>query len=285
MDTLSRQDFQWVCGFLYREAGIALTDDNAYLVENRLGELSRVLGMSGVPQLLQKIRDTSCPTTSRQLIEAMTTNETSFFRDIAPFEVMRSTVIPDLLERCKARRYLRIWSAASSTGQEAYSLAMMLDQHFGEALRDWRVEIVGTDLAEKVLERARSGDYSQLEVNRGLPAPLLMRYFKKKGSRWIICDSIKKMVRFEKINLLHISPSMGMFDIILCRNVMIYFDQDTKKKVLSGLHNCLHPHGYLFLGAAEVLFNITDTFERGSKNSNSFYRPVCKVSGINGKMA
>lgn len=275
MNALSQQDFQWVSKFLYREAGIALTEDKAYLVENRLGELSRLLGLSGISQLLQKQRDTPCPSRSRQIVEAMTTNETSFFRDISPFESLRALILPELIEECKHQRRLRIWSAASSTGQEAYSLAMLLDQHFSSALRGWDVQIIGTDLAEKVLVKARAGEYSQLEVNRGLPAALLMRYFKKKGSSWHICDSIKAMVKFEKANLLTVSPAqLGTFDIILCRNVLIYFDLATKSKVLSSLHSCLMPQGYLFLGAAEVLFGITEVFERSTRGSGICYRPL-----------
>jgi chemotaxis protein methyltransferase CheR len=271
---ISREDFQFVSGYLHKEAGIALSDEKAYLVENRLGELCRSLGMDSIASLVRELRAFPQGKVRQPMVEAMTTNETSFFRDITPFEAMRSTLVPELLEARKACKRLRIWSAASSTGQESYSISMLLDFSFRRMLQDWIVEIVGSDLAEKVLERCREGEYSQLEVNRGLPAQYLMTYFKKKASRWQLIEPIKKPVSFERVNLLDIPARLGNFDVIFCRNVLIYFDQETKRRVLQGLRRQLRPDGYLIVGASEVLSGVTDIYQRCHKGGAVVYKPV-----------
>ena len=273
---ISQEDFRFVSGYLYRESGISLTDEKAYLVENRLGELCRSIGLNSISALIQELRNKPGGQVKQQMVEAMTTNETSFFRDVTPFEALRMNIFPELLELRKASRKLRIWSAAASTGQEAYTTAMLLDMNFSRLIKDWNIEILGTDLAEKVLERSRTGEYSQLEVNRGLPAQYLVAYFKKKASRWQISDQIRKLVRFEQMNLLDVPASLAPFDVIFCRNVLIYFDDQTKRKVLSVLHSKLRPDGYLMLGASEVLNNASDLFERLHRGGTVVYRKVSK---------
>ncbi|MFN8610746.1 MAG: protein-glutamate O-methyltransferase CheR [Vulcanimicrobiota bacterium] len=274
---ISQEDFRFVSGYLYRESGIALTDEKAYLVENRLGELCRSIGLSSISALVQELRARPGGEVKQQMVEAMTTNETSFFRDVTPFEALRMAILPELLELRKNTRSLRIWSAAASTGQEAYTTAMLLDMNFSRVIKDWKIEILGTDLAEKVLERSRSGEYSQLEVNRGLPAQYLVAYFKKKASRWQINEQIRKLVRFQQMNLLEVPASLPPFDIIFCRNVLIYFDDATKRKVLSALHSKLQTDGYLILGASEVLNNAADLFERVHRGGTVVYRKVRKA--------
>lgn len=274
---ISQEDFRFVSGYLYRESGISLTDEKAYLVENRLGELCRSIGLNSISALIQELRNKPGGQVKQQMVEAMTTNETSFFRDVTPFEALRMNIFPELLELRKASRKLRIWSAAASTGQEAYTTAMLLDMNFSRLIKDWNIEILGTDLAEKVLERSRTGEYSQLEVNRGLPAQYLVAYFKKKASRWQINDQIRKLVRFEQMNLLDVPVSLAPFDVIFCRNVLIYFDDQTKRKVLSVLHSKLRPDGYLILGASEVLNNAGDLFERLHRGGTVVYRKVSKA--------
>jgi chemotaxis protein methyltransferase CheR len=271
---ISQEDFRFVSGYLHKESGIALTEEKAYLVENRLGELCRTIGLNSISALVQELRTRPAGQVKQQMVEAMTTNETSFFRDVSPFEALRMAIVPELLEARKQTRELRIWSAAASTGQEAYSTAMMLDMSFARVIKDWKIEILGTDLAEKVLERSRTGEYSQLEVNRGLPAQYLVAYFKKKASRWQITEQIRKLVRFEQMNLLNVPQRVGLFDVIFCRNVLIYFDDQTKRKVLSVLRTRLRPDGYLILGASEVLAHGGDLFERIHKGGAVVYKPV-----------
>ncbi|MBS2038769.1 protein-glutamate O-methyltransferase CheR [bacterium] len=274
---ISQEDFRFVSGYLYRESGINLTEEKAYLVENRLGELCRSIGLSSISALVQELKVRPGSEVKQQMVEAMTTNETSFFRDVTPFESLRMNIFPELLELRKNVRRLRIWSAAASTGQEAYTTAMLLDMNFARLIKDWNVEILGTDLAEKVLERSRTGEYSQLEVNRGLPAQYLVAYFKKKASRWQINEQIRKLVRFQQMNLLEVPSSLPPFDLIFCRNVLIYFDDQTKRKVLNTLHSKLQPDGYLILGASEVLANAADLFERVQRGGSVAYRKVVKA--------
>jgi len=271
---ISQEDFRFVSGYLHRESGIALTEEKTYLVENRLGELCRAIGLSSISALVQELRVRPAGQVKQQMVEAMTTNETSFFRDVSPFEALRMAILPELLEARKQSRQLRIWSAAASTGQEAYSTAMLLDMNFSRQIKDWNIQILGTDLAEKVLERSRTGDYSQLEVNRGLPAQYLVAYFKKKSSRWQITEQIRKLVQFEQMNLLDVPARLGHFDVIFCRNVLIYFDDQTKRKVLSNLRTRLRPDGYLILGASEVLAQVGDLFERVHKGGSVVYKPL-----------
>lgn len=261
MNALSTEDFQFVAGFLQRQTGISLGGDKAYLVENRLGELCRSVGMTDISALIQELKTRPGSENGQKLLEAMTTNETSFFRDIGPFKALQTQLLPELLEARQQTRCLRLWSAACSTGQEPYSLAMLLDSMLGPQRREWKLEILGTDLADKVLSRARAGQYSQLEVNRGLPADKLIRYFKKKGGDWHISEAIRAMVSFAQVNLLAL-PALPKFDVILCRNVLIYFDLETRRKVLKALRQRLAEDGYLFVGASEVLLGVTDSFIR-----------------------
>jgi chemotaxis protein methyltransferase CheR len=196
----------------------------------------------------------------RQAVEALTTNETSFFRDFHPFEALKKFALPDLIARRAAERELSIWCAACSSGQEPYSLAMLIREGFPQ-LASWKVTILGTDLSTEILARAREGRYSQLEVNRGLPASLLVKYFQKQGGEWYLRDDIRRMVDYQSVNLASAWPFLLPVDVVMMRNVLIYFGVETKKEILAKMRRVLKPDGYLFLGAAETTFSIDDSFE------------------------
>ena len=244
-----------------KELGIVLDAGKDYLIESRLGPIARKENLGGLEGLVTALRSGGKPDLKRTVLDAMTTNETTFLRDVTPFEVLQKTVLPSLIEARRAKRKLRIWYAASSYGQEPYSVSMILHDEFPEVM-GWQLEQVGTDICRTALQRARDGKYSQLEVNRGLPARMLVKHFKKVGTDWQISDTIRKMVKFEELNLINTWPPMGTFDIVFIRNVLIYFDQETKKRIIGKVHDLLAPDGYMFLGAAETTLNIDERFGR-----------------------
>jgi len=241
-----------------------------YLIESRLLPLSRKSGLAGIGELVQKMKGGSADITT-QVVEAMTTNETFFFRDKVPFDHFRDSIMPEILQARTSRKTLRIWCAAGSTGQEPYSLAMCLKE-MGAALSGWRVEILATDLSQEVLEKSRAGIYSQFEVQRGLPIQMLVKYFKQTGELWQINADIRAMVQHRQLNLLHDFSQLGVFDVIFCRNVLIYFDQDTKINIFSRLAKTTEPDGFLVLGAAETVVGLTDVFKPYPER-RGLYRP------------
>jgi chemotaxis protein methyltransferase CheR len=251
-------DYEYLRKLLKERSGLDLSADKQYLVESRLAPLARRSGLSGIPDLVQKVRGGGEPLTS-EVVEAMTTNETFFFRDKIPFDHLKQTVLPALLQARAARRSLRIWCAASSTGQEPYSIAMCLKEA-GMALAGWRTEIVATDLSQAVLEKSKAGLFSQFEVQRGLPIQMLVKYFTQTGELWQLNADIRAMVQHRQLNLLQDFSHLGSFDVIFCRNVLIYFDQETKARIFERLARMLEPDGVLALGAAESVVGITDVF-------------------------
>ena len=261
-------DYEFLRKLLKDRSGLLLSSDKQYLIESRLLPLARKAGLVGIGELVQKIKAGS-EATVVDVVEAMTTNETFFFRDKVPFENVRDTVLPRLLQVRANRRSLRIWCAAASTGQEPYSLAMILK----EALpAGWRAEIVATDLSQDVLEKAKSGIYSQFEVQRGLPIQMLVKHFKQVGDVWQLNADIRAMVRYQQINLLQDFSHFGVFDIIFCRNVLIYFDQPTKIDVFGRMQKVTESDGYLFLGAAETVIGLTDAY-RSAPDMRGVYIP------------
>ena len=268
---LTPSDFDFVRAFVSGRAGIVLESGKEYLVESRLKPLATKLGFASIAELVAALRRTQDRNSERQPIEAMTTNETTFFRDIAPFDALRDHVLPPLIAARRPSRQLNIWCAASSTGQEPYSVAMLLAEHFPE-LRTWNVNFVATDLSEEVLERARAGRYSQLEVNRGLPVNYLMKYFVRQGVTWEISADIRRRVEFKQMNLIKPWPFFPQFDLVFIRNVMIYFDTDTKRAILSHIRQLLRPDGHLFLGAAETALNLDPSFVRTDYARAGCYR-------------
>ncbi len=235
---------------LEARTGIALDADQQYLAESRLSPIMRAHGFASMAPLVEAFEQDDDPELAQKVVDAMTTNETLFFRDRTPFENFRGHVLPSLMERRAATRRLRFWCAACSTGQEAYSVAMTLDQE-ARALRGWSLDIVATDLSTTAIEMARSGSYSQFEVQRGLPTGHLLRYFHRKEESWRINEHLRARVEFRDFNLLADFAPLGKFDAIFCRNVLMYFEPETRRSVLQRLDRALNPGGFLFLGASE----------------------------------
>jgi chemotaxis protein methyltransferase CheR len=263
-------DYEYLRKVLKDLSGLDLSADKQYLIESRLLPLARKSGMSGIGDLVQKMKGGSSALIN-QVVEAMTTNETFFFRDKVPFDHFRDTIMPELLRARAARKSLRIWCAAGSTGQEPYSIAMCLKE-MGAALAGWRFEILATDLSQEVLEKSKAGIYSQFEVQRGLPIQLLVKYFKQMGELWQINADIRAMVQHRQLNLLHDFSHLGVFDVIFCRNVLIYFDQDTKSRIFGRLAKAIEPDGFLLLGAAETVVGLTEVF-KPFPDRRGLYRP------------
>ena len=269
--TLSLPEFNYIRRLVLSQSAIVLEDDKSYLVESRLLPLARREGFASIHLLVQKLQAEPFHGLHRLAVEAMTTNETSFFRDFNPFEALRKSVLPDLIARRSAERTLNIWCAASSSGQEPYSLSMLIRETF-PALLSWKISILATDLSTDILARAREGRYSQLEVNRGLPASLLIKYFQKRGCDWFLRDDIRAMVDYQILNLSNAWPTMPPMDIVMIRNVLIYFGMDTKKEILAKVRRVLKPDGYFFLGGAETTFSIDDSYERVQFERSTCYR-------------
>ncbi len=256
---MTPQDYEFLRKLLKERSGLDLSADKQYLVESRLIPLARRTGLAGLAELVQKMK-TGAEALTSDVVEAMTTNETFFYRDKIPFDHLRDTILPQLIPTRTNRRTLRIWSAASSTGQEPYSIAMCLKE-VGPLLSGWRIEIVATDLSLEVLEKSKAGIYSQFEVQRGLPIQMLVKYFKQTGELWQLNADIRGMVQHKQLNLLHDFTGLGKFDIVFCRNVLIYFDQETKVKTFERLSRMLEADGTLMLGAAETVVGISDAFK------------------------
>ncbi len=253
------ENYRFLQQHVYSHAGIVLEEDKQYLFESRLAPIVRKLGLNSINDLCTLLRTSREAEVSLQVVEAMTTNETYFFRDPSHYDAIRTVLLPKLKQDRMDTKKLRFWSAAASTGQEAYSLAMSL---LDEGLKDWNIQILGTDFSSQVLERAREGRYRQIEVNRGLPTALLVRHFNHVGIDWQLNDNVLRMARFEQIDLRKSMRSMGPFDLVFCRNVLIYFDAETKKKILKEIHGTLFRGGWLMLGGAETVFGIEEWFEK-----------------------
>lgn len=259
--SLSDGAFTYICQFIRERSAIVLDDTKHYLVESRLAPLVRTEGLGTLEALVDRLRREAFGPLHRQVVEAITTNETSFFRDRYPFDLLARRVVPKLIELRARERCLRIWCAACASGQELYTIAMLLHEQF-PVLRGWSVEIFGTDLSTHMLARSSEGRYSQLEVNRGLPARLLVKYFEKAGTDWQVKKVLRDMIRVAQQNLAGEWPPMGAWDIVFLRNVLIYFSIDTKKEILGRVHQLLKTDGYLFLGLAETTLSLDERFRR-----------------------
>ncbi len=253
------ENYRFLQQHVYSQVGIVLEDNKHYLFESRLAPIVKQLGLDSANDLCTLLYARRNADLAHLVAEAMTTNETYFFRDPSQYEAIRTVWLPKLREDRRATRALRFWSAAASTGQEAYSLAMLLME---EQLESWNIDILGTDFSEKVLERARAGLFQQIEVNRGLPASLLVKHFRRTGLDWQLSDEVRRMVRFETIDLRKSMSALGPFDLVFCRNVMIYFDNETKRKIMKEIHGTLTKGGWLLLGGAESAFGLEAWFER-----------------------
>jgi chemotaxis protein methyltransferase CheR len=268
---LNQADYDYLCDLVKKCSAIALDERKSYLVEARLAPLARRAGFESLPAFVACLRAGPASGLRQQVVEAMTTNETSFFRDVYPFECLRRSLLPDLLHRRAGERRLTIWSAGCSSGQEPYSVALLLREHF-PTLAGWDVRIIGSDLSQEMLERARQGRYSQAEVNRGLPAQLLVKYFRRQGLEWELHDGVRRMVEFRPLNLIEPWPPLPPLDVVFVRNVLIYFGADTRREVLGKVRRVLRPDGTLFLGGAETALNMDDTFERVPQEGCGCYR-------------
>jgi chemotaxis protein methyltransferase CheR len=263
----SVDDFEFVRKLVHDESSIALEEGKEYLVEARLGPLARQEGVATVSSLIGLIRAGASHLTGA-VVEAMTTNETSFFRDVHPFDALRTDVIPRVLH-ANGGSSLAMWSAATATGQEAYSMALVVREHFPQIPK---VTILGTDVSQGVLDRARTGRFTQMEVNRGLPASLLVRYFSQDGLEWRLDESVRRMVTFRQVNIAQSLAGVPSMDVVFLRNVLIYFDPETKRSVLGEVARILRPGGFLFLGGPETTYGIDPSYERVEVGRSVCYR-------------
>jgi chemotaxis protein methyltransferase CheR len=279
---MSPTDFSFIARLLKERSGLVLMQDKAYLLESRLLPITRRRNLRSLEELVAALRRGD-DALARAVVEAMTTNESSFFRDIKPFDQFRTFVLPQLMKARAQNRALRVWSAACSSGQEPYSLAMILTEEKAK-MASWQVEILATDLSTEILEKAQAGLYSQFEVQRGLPIQLLVKYFRQQGENWVIDPSIRSMVKYRVVNLLDEVTHLGQFDVIFCRNVLIYFDMVTKTKVLERLSRVLRPDGYLFLGGAETIIGLTDKFQNVAEQ-RGIYAPLMSATAMAQRLA
>lgn len=268
---LSTVDFDYIRGLVRQRSAIVLESEKAYRAESCLLPIARQEGLASVSELVARLRAMPVNGLHHKTVEAMTINETSFFRDLYPFEALRREVLPEVMRRRATERRVDVWCAACSTGQEPYSVAMLLREHF-PSLADWKVRLVASDLCGPALEKARAGRYTQMEINRGLSASLLVRHFQRQGVDWQIRDDVRRMVEFFSINLIEGWPIASPVDVVFLRNVLIYFDVETKKRILERMRTLLRPGGVLFLGGAETTLQLCDAFERVQFERQAFYR-------------
>ena len=251
-------DFELYEKLLYKESGLVITSEKSYLLDSRLSPVAKKWDCTNMEGLTEALRK---PVPNRAIIkdivEAMTTNETSFFRDMNPFKNFENIVLPFLIKTKAPGSTIRIWCSACSSGQEPYSIAMMLKENEAK-LNSLKIDIIATDLSDQILDTARKAKYTQFEVQRGMPIQLLVKYFKQDGESWLLNDEIKNMVKFQPINLLKPFPIPGTFDVIFCRNVLIYFDKETKTEILNRLYDKMEKHAFLLLGGAETVLGLTD---------------------------
>ncbi len=282
------EDFDLFSVLVKQRSGLVLTKDKAYLLESRLVPVARKWKLKTLEELAQLVRTGRDEALLRDITEAMTTNESFFFRDQKPFDQFKNILMPRFLQARANKRQVRIWSAAASSGQECYSLSMILCEEAAK-VAGWKFDIIGTDLSSEMVERAKSGIYSQFEVQRGLPITLLMKYFQQIGAdKWQIKENLRQMVQFREGNLLTDFGPIGVFDIVFCRNVLIYFDQPTKTRVLEAISNVMAPDGVLYLGGAETVLGISDRF-KPMDNERGLYvlanRAAAGTTGIKSPLA
>ena len=266
--SLNPQDFSYLSDLLKVRSGLIITEDKHYLLESRLLPIIRRLKLENITALVAHMKAVQSNDILVEITEAMTTNETSFFRDAKPFDQFRQVILPHLINNTKTSGKIRIWSAACSTGQEPYSLAMCTMEEAGK-LAGINVEIVATDLASHVIKKAEEGMYTQFEVQRGLPVMLMVKYFEQRGDKWRVKDNVRSLITFKQANLLEDVAHLGAFDMVFCRNVLIYFDVPTKAKALIGICGRMHPHAVLCLGSAETVYGISDKFKPSSTEEKS----------------
>lgn len=276
---VTQETLNFLSLLVHKDSGLVLDESKRYLIETRLEPIASREGFSSIDDLGLHIRRNPSSVLRQKVVDAMMTNETSFFRDVTPFEIVRNIVLPDLINADDKTHRIRIWSAGCSTGQEPYSIAMILSE-MASKLRLWDIKILATDIVEGSLERAKAGIYSHYEVQRGLPVTYLTRFFNQRKMEWEIRPEVKRLVEFQRLNLLSGFSSIGTFDIIFCRNVLIYFDINTRMKVLKQFTDVLSPKGALLLGGAETPLNITNEFVRIEKEKGVYYKRSLKTESF-----
>lgn len=269
---LTGPDIEFLSGVVAEYSGNVILPRQAYMLEQQLMPVAKSIGLSDVVELVGKMRRAPSAILATQVAEAVTVNETSFFRDNHPFVALEKKVIPDLIAKNQSSKELRIWCAACSCGQEPYTIAMIIKESFPQ-LKDWNVQIVATDLSDEMLNKSKSGEYSQLEVNRGLPVKKLIKFFDRKGAVWQAKQELRDLINFRRLNLTTSWPYLGQFDIVFIRNVLIYFDQNTKAEILNRVRRVLRPDGYLFIGSAETTIGLGVPFQREEIDVSICYRP------------
>ena len=278
ISAMSGENYAFLQRQIHEGSGIVIDSGKHYLLEARLLPIVRRENLASIDNLCAVLKSNRGRALREEVIEAMTTNETFFFRDVTPFEALRNHVLPELKAKHANSRKIRLWSAAASSGQEAYSLSILL---FECGFSDWEVQVVGSDLSEAILAKAARGLYSELEVNRGLPTAYLVRYFRRKGAEWQVKDEIRRVVQFQKLDLRRDMRQLGSFDIVFCRNVLIYFDVETKRHILRKIRSVMNPGAYLALGAAETVLNIDNVLKKRSFDSVVYYQAPPTGAGGN----
>ncbi len=268
---LDANELQYISQLVREKSAIVLEPEKEYLVRARLEPIAKEEGLASLNDLVKKLRAAPFGALHKRVIDGMTTNETSFFRDVAPFDALKEVILPELMQKRGTTKSLNFWCGASSSGQEPYTVAILMREQFPE-LSSWNIKFVATDLSSEMVARSTAGKYSQLEVNRGMPAPLLVKYFTKKGMSWYVNEDLRKIFEFKEMNLIGSWLTFPKLDIVFLRNVLIYFDTDTKKKILGKIRQNLNPDGYLFLGGSETTLNLDEAFERVPVSGTSCYR-------------
>lgn len=268
-DSITAENYQFLQRYIYQESGIVIDTGKTYLMESRLLPIVKQENLSTLNDLCNLLRATAPLSLKSRVVDSMTTNETLFFRDMPVFDALRTQILPDLVEARRGTRRISIWSAAASSGQEAYSIAMLLREM---DLAGWRIQILATDLNQQILDRAKAGRYLQIEVNRGLPAKYLVKHFTRVGLDWQINDYLRSMVTFQRFDLRNSTRALGPFDLVFCRNVLIYFDVETKKKILGSIRQTINSRGLLALGAAETTINLDQEYGRVVYGPTAFYQ-------------
>lgn len=270
--TATSECFDYIRSLIREKSAIVLEPHKAYLVESRLLPVARQNSLESIVHLVAMMRRPGSQRLVQQVVEAMTTNETSFFRDVHPFDSLRLKILPELVQKRSAERTLTIWSNACSSGQEVYTIAMLIKEHFPQLI-GWKLRLIASDLSTQILDKAKSGVFNQTEVNRGLPLPLLLKYFQKSGLNWQIKEELRRMIEFRVLNLVEPFPVLPPVDIVFLRNVLIYFTPETKREILNRVSKTMRKDGFLFLGGAETTMNLDVGFQRIQAGKSVCYTP------------